>query len=160
MSPRNVATNSRRPSHTRQNFRVFLRKPTNERLVQVIKSNQIKKIWAQRHPNVAILNRTHQFSSSRHTNSQQISHNFEKIFATYLLHFCNFPRICIEAKAYLLAHASCRRSVKKEAAAIAIFVSVVDSYRWLSSQNYKETDRDRYRDRGRGRERCLCMLCR
>jgi hypothetical protein len=48
--------------------------------------------------------------------------------------------------------------LKKETGAIAIFVSVVDWYRWLNPQNHKETDRDR--GRGRGRERCRCMLCR
>jgi len=67
---------------------------------------------AQRHPNVAILNRTHQLSSNRHTNSQQNFPQFCQGFLRQIFFaFANFPRICIKAKAYLLAHASCRRSV-------------------------------------------------
>lgn len=92
-----------------------------------------------------------------------------RIFASNLLRFCKFSKNLhqsqsLSSRARFLSSFCCKynhsliRIWRRKLVPSLIFVSVVDWYRWLSSQNHKETDRDT--DRGRGKERCRCMLCR
>jgi hypothetical protein len=85
-----VATNSRSPSHDEEKFGVFSSQ-TNERtnFVQVIKSNQIN--WAQRHPNVAILNSQQNFRTTFFFGEDFLRHIFFT-FAIFLEFFASMPK--------------------------------------------------------------------